>query len=80
MLGTAKIGTPLKFSCASLASPTCSSESISRRLVRSIQSGIQLGPGVRLQVVKVLLRISARFSSKKSICSALPWAPLDKNW
>ena len=55
MSGTGSSGTPLKLSTAPLAVPTSSSLSRLMVLAFKIQSGIQLGPGKRRQVVKVAL-------------------------
>ncbi len=45
------MGTPMKLSTAPSAWPTSSSVSSRMLVARRIQSGIQLGPGLRWQVV-----------------------------
>ena len=49
--GTGRIGTPMKLSTAPLAWPVSSSLSMRMLAARMIQSGSQLGPGRRVQVV-----------------------------
>ena len=78
--GTGKMGTPLKRSEAPSATPTL--RSVSKVILSALknQSGIQLGPGLRWQVVKSAWCSTVLALSMKSIRSALPCALFFSNW
>ena len=70
--GTGKIGTSLNRNDAPSAKPMLRSVSSVILSPLKNQSGVQLGPGLRWQVVKSALCITVLAGSMKSIRSALP--------